>query len=64
MNIAERNDAVLRHARDDDWPRLDELTIRCYAPIQESYVSMLGEECYQAVRQDPHLNGSLLTAEI
>ena len=56
MMIAERNGAVLRHARDEDWPCLDEMTIRCYAPIQESYVSMLGEECYLAVRQDPQLS--------
>ena len=55
MIIAERNETVLRHARDDDWPRVDELAILCYTPIQESYVSMLGEECYQAVRHDPHL---------
>jgi ribosomal protein S18 acetylase RimI-like enzyme len=55
MTIAERNRAVLRHAPDDDWPRLDALTILCYTPIQESYVSMLGEECYEAVRNDPHL---------
>jgi ribosomal protein S18 acetylase RimI-like enzyme len=55
MTIAERNGAVLRHARDDDWPRVDELAILCYTPIQESYVAMLGEECYQAVRHDPQL---------
>jgi ribosomal protein S18 acetylase RimI-like enzyme len=54
--IAEREGAVLRHARDGDWPRLDAIAILCYTPIQESYVSMLGEECYQAVRHDPHLS--------
>jgi ribosomal protein S18 acetylase RimI-like enzyme len=36
-------------------PRIDELTITCYRSIFESYVKMLGEECYQAVRHDPHL---------
>jgi len=50
--IAEREGAILRHARDDDWPRVDEITIHCYRPIHASYVAMLGEECYQSVRQD------------
>jgi ribosomal protein S18 acetylase RimI-like enzyme len=27
----------------------------CYAPIQASYVAMLGEECYDAVRLEPEL---------
>jgi ribosomal protein S18 acetylase RimI-like enzyme len=27
----------------------------CYAPIQASYVAMLGEECYDAVRHEPEL---------
>jgi len=55
MIIAERNGTVLRHGRDADLPRVDEITIICYMPIQESYVVMLGEECYQAVRHDPEL---------
>jgi ribosomal protein S18 acetylase RimI-like enzyme len=55
MIIAERNAAVLRYARDEDWPRLEEIAVLCYAPIQASYVAMLGEECYEAVRSDPHL---------
>ena len=53
--IAEREGAILRHARDDDWPRVDEITILCYRPIHESYVATLGEECYQSVRHDPEL---------
>jgi ribosomal protein S18 acetylase RimI-like enzyme len=53
--IAERGGALLRHARDDDWPRVDEIAILCYGPIHESYVAMLGEECYQTVRHDPEL---------
>ena len=55
MVVAERDGTVLRHARDADLPRVDEITIICYTPIQESYVAMLGEECYQAVRHDPEL---------
>jgi ribosomal protein S18 acetylase RimI-like enzyme len=31
------------------------LTIICYAPIQASYVAMLGEDCYEAVRHEPEL---------
>ena len=53
--IAERDGAVLRAARADDLVVIDELTIRGYAPIQESFVAMLGEELYEAVRQEPEL---------
>ncbi len=56
MIIAEKNGAVLRHARDADIPRVDELTVLCYAPIQASYVTMLGQECYAAVRRRPELS--------
>jgi GNAT superfamily N-acetyltransferase len=55
MIIAERKGVVLRHAQDGDWPRLDELTALCYAPIQASYEAMLGEDCYQAVRHNPEM---------
>ena len=55
MTIAERDGAILRRARESDLPRLDELTILCYAPIQASYEAMLGAECYRAVRNDPEL---------
>lgn len=27
----------------------------CYAPIQASYVAMLGEDCYETVRHEPKL---------
>ena len=27
----------------------------CYAPIQASYLAMLGEDCYKAVRDEPEL---------
>ena len=55
MIIADRDGAALRHARDDDLARLDEIAIICYAPIYENYVAMLGEECHQAVRHQPEL---------
>ncbi len=53
--IAERGGTILRQARSGDLPRVDKITIICYTPIQESYVNMLGKECYEAVRHDPHL---------
>jgi ribosomal protein S18 acetylase RimI-like enzyme len=53
--IAERDGTILRQAQGEDMPRIDDITITCYSAIWESYVNMLGEECYQAVRRDPHL---------
>jgi ribosomal protein S18 acetylase RimI-like enzyme len=53
--IAERNGARLRHAVEADLRAIDDLTVACYAPIQASYVAMLGEECYEAVRLEPEL---------
>jgi len=53
--IAKRQDAILRHATDGDLPRVDEISVVCYQPIWESYVAMLGEACYQAVRHNPEL---------
>ena len=55
MIIANKNDVVLRRARPEDMPRIDEITIICYTPIYKSYVNMLGEECHQVVRHDPEL---------
>ena len=54
--IAERDGVVLRTAREGDLPAVDALTAACYAPIQASYVAMLGEDCYEAVRADPELS--------
>jgi hypothetical protein len=53
--IAEREGTCLRHAREADLPAVDALTVICYRPIWESYVAMLGEDCYAAVRHDPEL---------
>jgi ribosomal protein S18 acetylase RimI-like enzyme len=53
--IAERHGALLRRAAAADLREIDELTVACYAPIQASYVAMLGEDCYEAVRQEPEL---------
>ena len=53
--IAERDGALLRSAHQEDLPAIDALTVICYRPIQESYVALLGEECYEAVRHDPEL---------
>ena len=53
--IAERDGVILRQVRQEDMSRMDEITVICYTPIFESYVSMLGEECYEVVRHDPEL---------
>ena len=53
--IAAVGGAVLRLAREDDLHSVDALTVECYAPIQASYVAMLGEELYAAVRSEPEL---------
>ena len=55
MKIAERAGVILRRASDVDLPRVDEIAIICYTPIFESYVEMLGEECYEVVRHNPEL---------
>ncbi len=53
--IGKRKGAVLREAREADLDAIDALTVECYAPIQASYVAMLGEECYETVRRRPEL---------
>ena len=53
--IAEREGAVLRAARADDLSAIDDLTVLGYAPIQASYVAMLGDELYETVRHEPEL---------
>jgi ribosomal protein S18 acetylase RimI-like enzyme len=53
--IAEREGARLRHATNADLTAVDTLTVTCYAPIQASYVAMLGDDCYEAVRLEPEL---------
>ena len=55
MVVRTKSDVVLRHAREEDLDAVDALTVECYRPIFESYVSMLGEECYEAVRLEPEL---------
>jgi GNAT superfamily N-acetyltransferase len=53
--VATRGNVVLRHAQPEDLSAVDALTVECYRPIFESYLSMLGEECYDAVRLEPEL---------
>jgi ribosomal protein S18 acetylase RimI-like enzyme len=53
--IATKGAVVLRHAGDDDLVTVDALTIGSYRPIFESYVAMLGADCYEAVRLEPGL---------
>ncbi len=54
--IATRQGAVLREVTAADLTALEPLVILCYTPIQASYVAMLGEACYEAVRHDPQLS--------
>jgi ribosomal protein S18 acetylase RimI-like enzyme len=53
--IARSQGVLLRLACDEDLPRVDEITVLCYAAIHESYVAMLGEHCYARVRHNPEL---------
>jgi GNAT superfamily N-acetyltransferase len=53
--VAAKDGAILRHAHDDDLEAVDALTVESYRPIQASYVAMVGEECYEAVRLEPEL---------
>jgi ribosomal protein S18 acetylase RimI-like enzyme len=53
--VTRREDVVLRTARQLDLPSVDEITIICYAPIQASFVAMLGQDCYERVRHNPEL---------
>jgi ribosomal protein S18 acetylase RimI-like enzyme len=55
MIIAERDGVILRQVRQGDLQRVAEITILCYQPIFDSYLAMLGEDCYQVVRHDPEL---------
>jgi GNAT superfamily N-acetyltransferase len=55
MSIAERDGVVLRPAQAADLARIDEITVICYTAIAQSYIDMLGEECYEVVKHDPEL---------
>jgi ribosomal protein S18 acetylase RimI-like enzyme len=51
--VGERDGVVLRHATAADLPAIDALTAVGYAPIQESFVAMLGADLYEAVQAEP-----------
>jgi ribosomal protein S18 acetylase RimI-like enzyme len=53
--IGRRLDAVLRGATEPDLDAIDRLTVEGYGAIQESFVAMLGEDCYDTVRHQPEL---------
>ena len=55
MVVARKGGAVLRHAVEPDLAAVDALTVESYRPIFESFVTMLGEDCYEAVRPEPEL---------
>jgi len=49
--VAQRDEVVLRHATEADLPAIDHLTRIGYAPIQESFVAMLGADLYETVSE-------------
>lgn len=53
--IAECAGVFLRQAQEGDLGQVDQITVICYQPIFDSYLEMLGEECYQVVRHEPEL---------
>ena len=53
--IGERDGVVLRAALVADLEAVDELTVEGYRAIYESYVSMICEDCHEAVRHEPEL---------
>jgi len=53
MIIAEREGVILRPAADGDLPRVDEITIICYAPIVASFVEIVGETFYEGIYGSP-----------
>jgi ribosomal protein S18 acetylase RimI-like enzyme len=50
---AQRDGVILRQARDDDLPRVDEIMIECYTPIYDSYINTVGEDVYRGIRRNP-----------
>lgn len=54
MIVAERDGMVLRFARIEDFPKIDEITIICYTAIAESWIEMQSEEIAEALR-DPSM---------
>lgn len=53
--IAERAGFALRHATEEDMPRVDEITVICYARIQRSWEEMHGVEIYNAIYKHPQM---------
>jgi ribosomal protein S18 acetylase RimI-like enzyme len=51
--VAERDGVLLRHASAADLAAVDALTATCYAPIQRSFVELLGKDLYQALGHSP-----------
>jgi ribosomal protein S18 acetylase RimI-like enzyme len=53
--FGQRDGVILRSATEDDLSAIDRLTVDGYRPIQESYVDMVGKDCYEIVRLQPEL---------
>jgi len=54
--IGRRQGVILRLATEEDLDAIDRLTVEAYGPIQDSFVSMLGEDCYEATRPEPEMS--------
>jgi ribosomal protein S18 acetylase RimI-like enzyme len=51
--IATRDSTTLRQAREEDLPRIMEITCICYEPVYDSFISIIGEELYEEVIRKP-----------
>jgi len=49
--IARRDGVILRPAREEDLPRVDDIIIECYTPIHESFLAIVGEDVYRVLRR-------------
>jgi ribosomal protein S18 acetylase RimI-like enzyme len=54
--VAQRDGVILRHATDDDLPRVDEIIIECYTPIHDSFLNIIGEDVYRGIRRNADLD--------
>ena len=50
MIVTERDGMVLRSARIEDFPKIDEITVICYTAIHESCVAMQSESVSEVIR--------------
>ncbi len=51
--IVTRDSTTLRQAREEDLDRILEITYICYQPIFDSFISIIGRDCYEEVICQP-----------